>query len=69
MYSANDFIGGASDMFLSIMLWFIFYTEKKPTVIVEGDKVYAIVDAIKQESSVSINDHEEEQEQDDFDLN
>ena len=70
MYSAYSFIGGASDLFLSIMMWFIFYTEKTPTVVVDGEKFYTVLNVIKQDNSVIINDHcDDEQEQDDFDPN
>jgi hypothetical protein len=70
MYTAYTFIGGASDLFLSIMMWFIFYTEKTPTVVVDGDKFYTVLNVIKQDNSVIINEHcDDEQEQDDFDPN
>lgn len=52
------------------MMWFIFYTEKTPTVVIDGDKFYTVLDVIKQEKSVMINEHcDDEQEQDDFDPN
>jgi hypothetical protein len=70
MYTAYTFIGAASDLFLSIMMWFIFYTEKTPTVVVDGDKFYTVLNVIKQDNSVIINEHcDDEQEQDDFDPN
>lgn len=70
MYTAYTFIGGASDLFLSIMMWFIFNTEKKPTNVVDGDKIYEILNVIKYDNSVRINEHcDDEQEQDDFDPN
>ena len=70
MYTAYTFIGGASDLFLSIMMWFIFYTEKTPTVVVDGEKFYTVLNVIKQDNSVIINEHcDDEQEQDDFDPN
>ena len=70
MYTAYTFIGGASDLFLSIVMWFIFYTEKAPTVVVDGDKFYTVLNVIKQDKSVMINEHcDDEQEQDDFDPN
>lgn len=70
MYTAYTFIGGASDLFLSIMMWFIFYTEKTPTVVIDGDKFYTVLNVIKQDKSVMINEHcDDEQVQDDFDPN
>ena len=70
MYTAYTFIGGASDLFLSIMMWFIFYTEKSPTVVVDGHGSYTVLNVIKQDNSVIINEHcDDEQEQDDFDPN
>jgi hypothetical protein len=42
MYSAFFFFGGMSDIFLSLMLWFILDGEKAAIVLVDGDRVYEI---------------------------
>ena len=42
MFSAFLFFGGLADLFLSLMLWFILDSEKAATVLVDGDRVYAV---------------------------
>ena len=42
MLSAFFFFGSLADLFLSLMLWFILDSEKAATVLVDGDRVYAI---------------------------
>ena len=42
MNSAFTFFGGLADMFLSIMIWFIFESQKSPTVIFDGNRVYVV---------------------------
>ena len=42
MISAFIFFGGLADLFLSLMLWFILDSEKAATVLVDGDRVYAV---------------------------
>ena len=42
MASAFIALAGASDLFLSLILWFIFDDAKKPVVLVDGDRVYAV---------------------------
>ena len=42
MTSAFYFFGGLADLFLSLMLWFILDSEKAATVLVDGDRVYAV---------------------------
>ncbi len=46
MESAFIFFGGLADMFLSVMLWFILDSQKEATVLVDGDRVYAVADVI-----------------------
>ena len=42
MDSAMYFFGGAADLFLSTMLWFILDEEEKPKLLVDNDRVYAV---------------------------
>ena len=60
--SAFYFFGGAADLFLSIMLWFIFDDEKSTAVFVDGTRVYAVTDVIKAKESLNSNDNEEQEE-------
>ncbi len=54
MYSAFYFFGGLADIFLSVMLWFILDTQKQATVLVDGNRVYAVADVIDiQQSSIN----------------
>ncbi len=46
MDSAFTFFGGLADIFLSVMLWFILDSQKQATVLVEGNRVYAVADVI-----------------------
>jgi hypothetical protein len=46
MGSAFLFFGGLSDIFLSVMLWFILDSQKQATVLVDGNRVYAVTDVI-----------------------
>ena len=47
-----------------------FQHREKPTNVVDGDKIYEILNVIKYDNSVRINEHcDDEQEQDDFDPN
>ena len=56
MNTAYYFFGGAADLFLSLMLWFILDLEKTPALFVDGDRVYAVTNVIGQnDSSSSIN--------------
>jgi hypothetical protein len=36
-----------ADLFLSVMMWFIFDNENAPTVFVDGERVYVVSDVIK----------------------
>ena len=51
MDSAFIFYGGLADIFLSIMLWFIIETQNLPSVVVDGNKVYAVAEVIKERLS------------------
>jgi hypothetical protein len=53
MSTAFYFCGGAADLFLSLMLWFILDNQKTPTVLVEGNRVYAVVEVIKGRESLN----------------
>ena len=47
MTTAFFFIGGMADLFLSVMMWFIFDNDNAPTVFVDGERVYVVSDVIK----------------------
>ena len=52
-------------MFLSLMLWFILDSEKAATVLVDGDRVYAVQDVIRpRHSGINENCAEEGQQED-----
>ena len=50
-------------MFLSVMLWFILEDRRLPTVLIDGDKVYAILDVIKESGSGTITDCEADEQE------
>ena len=65
MDSAMYFFGGAADLFLSVMLWFILDEEEKPKLFVDADRVYVVQDVIKtNHNSVNIDCEDSEQEED-----
>jgi hypothetical protein len=53
---ADYCLAGVADVFLSLMLWFIIDNEKSVTVVVDGERVYAVLDVIKPSHS-GINEH------------
>jgi len=62
MNSALYVFGGAADLFLSVMLWFILDDNKTPMLIVDGDRIYAVTTVIKQTDSLNSLDCDEEEE-------
>ena len=46
MTTAFLFFGGAADLFLSVMLWFILDDGKKPLFFVDGERVHSVEDVI-----------------------
>ena len=62
MNSVLYVFGGAADLFLSVMLWFILDDQKTPMLIVDGDRVYAVTTVIKQTDSLNSLDCDEEEE-------
>lgn len=46
MASAFTFFGGLADIFLSVMLWLIFESEKSPSVVLDGNRVYTVESVI-----------------------
>ena len=48
MYTAFIFFGGLSDVFLSLMLWFILDEDKPQQFVLDGDRVYTVTDVIKE---------------------
>ncbi len=53
-------------MFLSLMLWFILDSEKAATVLVDGDRVYAVQDVIRPGHTGINEDCVEEEQQEDI---
>ena len=67
MSSAFYFFGGLADTFVSVMLWFILDFEQGATVVVDGDRVYAVLDVIRLRDSGGINEEDcvtEDQQED-----
>jgi len=65
MDSAFIFLSGMTDLFLSVMMWFILDTEKANKIFIDGNRTYAVRDIIK-DSASSLNedcDNEDEQEE------
>ena len=65
MDSAFIFLSGMTDLFLSVMMWFILDTEKENKIFIDGNRTYAVRDIIK-DSASSLNedcDNEDEQEE------
>lgn len=64
MLTAFFFFGGASDLFLSLMLWFILDDYKTPALFIDGDKVYTVANIIKMRESTINSDNGSEEEED-----
>jgi len=62
MFTAFYFFGGVADLFLSVMLWFILDTERSPAALLDGDKVYAVVNVISARHSANSGDFSEQDE-------
>ncbi len=62
MYTAFYFFGGLSDIFLSLMLWFILDSDKSTTFYLDGDRVYSVRDVINTNHSIVSEDCNEEEE-------
>ena len=56
MYTAFFFWGGAADVFLSLMLWFILDSEKTASVLLDGERAYAVRDDIINRNNSAINE-------------
>ena len=61
MLTAFYFFGGAADLFLSLMLWFILNDDKVPFVYLDGARVYAIEEVSKQKHSTNSYDCEDDE--------
>lgn len=48
------FVGGASEILLSCLLWFVFHDDAKPIVIKQNEFVYPVVDVIADRKSINI---------------
>ena len=55
METAFYFFGGAADLFLSIMLWFILDDKQAPAVLLDGDRSYSVVEVLRTAQSCEIN--------------
>ncbi len=66
MQSAFFFFGGMADLFLSVMLWFILDNEETATIVVIGERAYAVEDVIKPRN-FRLNEDCLEDEQDNMD--
>ncbi len=60
MLTAFYFFGGAADLFLSLMLWFILDENKAPSIFVDGDRVYAVEEVSKLKHSTNSYDCEDD---------
>lgn len=58
MDSAFYFFGGLLDIFLSVILWFIIGNDKSPSVLVDSNKVYAIIDVTKADQHALIQERD-----------
>ena len=65
MQTAFIFFGGLSDVFLSLMLWFILDEDKPQLVQLDGDRVYTVTDVIKEGrySATSITTYEDDEDE------
>lgn len=61
MLTAFYFFGGAADLFLSLMLWFILDGDRKPFVLLDGNRVYAIEEIQKLKHSTNSYDCEDDE--------
>lgn len=48
------FVGGASEVLLSCLLWFVFNDDTKPIFIKQNEFVYPVVDVIADRKSINI---------------
>lgn len=60
--SAYYFLGGVADLFLTIMMWFIFDENKKISILTDGPFVYEVKSDIIVGVESSINVYEEDAE-------
>jgi len=52
--TAWTIIGGACDLYLTCMIWFIYDDTQSPSILIQGDRSYAILNVAKPiDSSVS----------------
>jgi len=56
MFTAFYFFGGVADLFLSVMLWFITDSNRSPAALLDGERVYPIIDVINTRNSVNSDD-------------
>ena len=59
--SAFFLFGGVADLFLSIMMWYIFDDKKEQTIFVDGDRVFSITDVIKENQSAINHDCDDDE--------
>lgn len=58
MLSAWTFFGGVADIFISLMLWFIFSEDQVTHLIRHSEKSYPVLDIIVPNERLSINSAE-----------
>ena len=61
MLSSFYFFGGVADLFISIVLWFIFDETKTPSVLFDGRRVYTVIDVVRlSDSGINTEDLEDD---------
>ena len=55
-------MGGVSDLFITVMLWFIFDEKSSPIVLTQGRYSYAVMNVVRP-TSVNINEVEEQEDE------
>ena len=55
--SVWTFVGGLSDLFITVMVWFILDDKAKIDIFTQGDRSYAVMNVVRQ--SRNINEDEE----------
>ena len=57
--SVWTFVGGLSDLFITVMVWFILDDKAKIDIFTQGDRSYAVMNVVRQ--SRNINEDEDEE--------
>ena len=59
--TAYIIVAGIADLFLSLIIWFVS-DEKPPAIIMDGDRAYAVINVIQNDSTLINNDNDDEDE-------